>query len=449
MKQNQKGGLMLPYKNQDHSKQVFNEFLSNSIRIEMVSKGSYSLTFKVILPEAIPSDFVSKDYKEISPSKNFGEPIQCILVKIALIYDTNEAKKQFMLKYPHLKHGRQNNKSDDGIGYIFTYNKSAFEIKTINPSEFQNEINVQTDIYMKTIQYLQPLCPGIVYADILEGMPASTFLDMFSSKATPDLLPIINKLISILRNPGPYAKMNLNLGVIGMQFVSNSKTLASYITDKTFPDEQKQSFLTMGMYALLTLALDTGYNHNDFHYGNIMIENNDTYFYKLEGGHNFVDNYVDGRKQRAIIIDFGRATKIPQEVMNIIRERVEKGQFKEALECLCNPKTANQFVRDKKYSLYYGWICGNNDLNPMKLEGEHTIYEPILDLIQLRETAINENVYIMEQLHNTNPTKYPLLPVSNSFKNQLYEGMIGGKKSKRMKQSRKNHKKSRRNPKKS
>jgi hypothetical protein len=57
--------------------------------------------------------------------------------------------------------------------------------------------------------------------------------------------------------------------------------------------------------------------------------------------------------------------------------------------------------------------------------------EQIDKLFELRETAIDENVDAMKVLHDSEPNVYPLLPVANQLKNQLYNGMIGGRRRKR------------------
>jgi hypothetical protein len=66
---------------------------------------------------------------------------------------------------------------------------------------------------------------------------------------------------------------------------------------------------------------------------------------------------------------------------------------------------------------------------PMALEQYNN--DQIDKLFELREIAIDENVNIMKILHDNDPNLYPLLPVANQLKNQLYNGMIGGGRRKR------------------
>ena len=58
-----------------------------------------------------------------------------------------------------------------------------------------------------------------------------------------------------------------------------------------------------------------------------------------------------------------------------------------------------------------------------------------------REKAIDNNIKVMNELHDNN-NMYPLIPVSDSIKGQLYKGFIGGKKRKKRKtKTNKKHKK--------
>ena len=70
-------------------------------------------------------------------------------------------------------------------------------------------------------------------------------------------------------------------------------------------------------------------------------------------------------------------------------------------------------------------------------------------LFQKREQQIDLNIQKMDELHRNDPNKYPLLPISNAIKNNLYNGMIGGKNrhNKTMKYHRKSKNKMTRNKK--
>jgi hypothetical protein len=283
---------------------------------------------------------------------------------------------------------------------------------------------------LKTVEYLQPLCPAIVYADIL-----------------PTYTEIVNLLIIKISSPSlryqlnAFKNANVEFGLIGMEFMKEGKTLND--------TEMNETQLNIGRFALLELAIKTGYNHNDFHKGNIMIETTTNYFADMD--------------MRAILIDFGRAAKIAPDVLQEIKQHVANKEYISALKLLCSFKSSYFLIHDPRYNSYYGWVCGNyNTDDPVYFEelsrsihNEHggdlqTIKKYIKNahktnicelnngeidhLYTLREQAIDINVQEMDELHSAD-AKYPLLPVSNAIKNSLYNGMFGGKK----------HKKSRRN----
>jgi hypothetical protein len=181
-----------------------------------------------------------------------------------------------------------------------------------------------------------------------------------------------------------------------------------------------------------------------------------------------VDNYFSTIDKRPIIIDFGRTTKISPIIMEKIKETVKNKEYIKALKYLCNYNTANEFIKDPYYNEYYGWVCGNYNsddleyldklvenliehddsnetkeekLNKIKRKINSSKYHPFDDmknihttdkhihyLFQMRETSIDENIEIMKTLHNID-SKYPSLPIlSSNIKNNLYNGMLGGKK---------------------
>lgn len=412
---NQKGGLLLPYKNKEKSREIFSEFIQNAESIGYISKGTYGIILKANLGQ----NTISNNYSQIRPDEDYGKPVSSILIKICIIAD-----KDYTFKIGPRPHDT---------------------ISTVKSSNFQNEINIQTDIYLKTIHDLQPLCPGIVYANILRGDHISPIADKILEKLKDKkdrMQPILSILFDKIKND-----KNLGLGIIGMEFMENSNILHDFNMDGAY---------NISRYALLRLALDTGYNHNDFHKGNIMLEENKTYFNNIS--------------KRPILIDFGRATKIPPEIMKLIETEVAKNNYIEALKYLCHYKTANEFTKDPEYNSFYGWVCGDynvnddtyldefvkhlsdeqknksHDLNIFekniikhKLRNkDYVVFDDMINaqmeyLFEMRKEAIKINAEKMKSLHNKEAHKYPLLPVPNNIKNYLYEGMIteqmfGGKK---------------------
>jgi len=380
MKQN--GGILGPYKRTEHSESIFREYLHNADKIVPLRSGSYGMVFKVSLPD----EPVESKYSQIRPDEHYGEPVKQIVIKICIV------------------------QTDDKERYKIPFTKSK-DLTAISPNEFQNEINIQTDIYLKTVKYLQPICPAIVYANIFYGDKIHSITQDICDKipSTSEIKTYLRSLADIIVSD---RSLNLNIGILGMEIISDAFPLYTYN-----PKEQSEE-INMGRYIVLKLALETGYNHNDFHMGNIMIENDSFYF--------------SGLSRRPIIVDFGRASKIPAHIMSIIKEQVETDNYMEALSYLCHPDTAHKSINRSNYN----WICNPNEFGKTVMMQNNI---QIKRLFELRETAIDNNVRVMRRLHDQNPGKYPLLPVSNAIKTRLYNGIIGGGKRNNKKTRKMNH----------
>lgn len=436
-----KGGLILPYKNTIKTKETFISYINNS-NISFLNKGLNGLILKseilvgpfgdwihkvsnskkikyyanvktkettFITPNELlnePLSYPKIDYyKQMDPDENYSEPILGLVIKIILINDIEEK--------PYT------------IG-------SNIMMDPVMEQDFQEEVNIQTDIFLKTMQYLQPLCPAIVYADILRDKEdAIKLINNIIGKCDIKSLEMLKYIRHYIINDA-----NLQLGIIAMENLSNSITLFNSEEEHEKGGAKKETIdrlYNIGRYALLKLALETGYNHNDFHKGNIMLCPSDNYF-----------DYEGKLAFRPMIIDFGRTIKIPPNILTTIKSLVQKHKYTKALSYLCDSSYVHEVITDIKYAKrFYGWICGDygisdEDYNtyrqknpqihvkqPKKIKRENN--EKIEDLFVRRESAIDNNIKIMNVLHDKDPIKYPLIPVGNNLKNYLYNGMIGGK----------------------
>lgn len=362
-----KGGVLLPYKDNEQNKQLVFEYLANST-VTVLNRGLYGEVIKCELSK--DASTLTSHFKKMVPSAEYGSPVTELVLKLCLI-------REHKIRYEEIN------------------------MITVSEDAFQNEINIQTDIFMKTCGYLQPLCPAIVYADIYESANVTKWIsaEAFAiSKALPPQLAWWADTFGPDEEHNQFAiDEKLRLGVIAMEMVGRSATLSNIV--RLHPGSAP-IYNNMALYALLYLALDTGYNHNDFHQGNILVMRDNHYF----AGSNF----------RAILIDFGRTTKIPPENMAAIRDHVAHKRFGQALNELCHTATTHATILPT--NLKYNWVCGYVD---GKYHGQFSINS----LIDAREAEINQNVATMDRLHAGNPVKYPLLPLSNQIKNQLYNGI--------------------------
>ena len=411
------GGIMLPYSKQELSKQIFTYYLNNFYEIKTLSYGRYGIVFVLLLPDDIDTTNEDNFYKQMTPNENYGKIVKSLLIKI-----------QFVNSGP----------------YPLTLGNVEFS--GTSEKQIQDEINVQTDIFFKTFNYLQPLCPSIIYGDIIKEIIEKQNMLNVLRKAKHLPFPIPNDIT--------YSN---DLGIIVMEMINNSIPLYNYVYAKEENIERFKIYIknlnnsidentrqdsnfekinqamkhineeknkielvkNISRYALLKLALETGYNHNDFHKGNILIQDENNYFKDIP--------------KSVSLIDFGRTTKLNLDILNSIKQKVEQKNYIGALSDLCKPYDTSLAITKIEHASFFDWVCGDYEGHEVP-EGnkkskslDDSVNTMIGDLFEKRKLAIDEIIQKMTELHNSETNKYPLLPLYNTIKNNLYNGMIGGK----------------------
>jgi hypothetical protein len=344
---NQKGGILI----ETNDEYAFGHFMSNC-KFEFFSKGVNGLIIVASLNEGVNSL-----YKHINLN-NFGTQVKKLIIKLVFIYD---------------------DESNENINNIFI--NDDYEFDQSSKQDFMNEVNIQTEIFLKTFEYLQPVCPAIVYSDIYNSESKALFrniflkIDMFGKK----LFAIILK---------QFGKEIKNIGLIAMEYAEDYKPLYKY---------PPNTFYNIGKYLLIDLALKTGYTHSDFHTNNILLNING-------------NNYFKDIKGSPLIIDFGWAKKIPPSILNVLKKFYNDKKYNKILKIFCNLRRRNG--KNLKNYEVFDWIC--------KTECDD---EKIEELIISRKLAIDDNVKLFEEKHEEN-NAYPLLPLSKKMRNSMYSGIF-------------------------
>ena len=402
-------------------KEAFNDFLSNST-FQYVSKGSYGMTFKATLNAGVTSPYSRLDY---------GGEVRHLLIKLGLLYDfdmTEDQQRDVITKFSRAdstesvsSYGSASSQPEedeedviiqitDGSGF-----SDKIDLTTCKMHSFIDEVNIQTDIFLKTMNYLQPICPAIVYSGIINSRSDDfkTLMDKMIAGATVVGSRTQTKelLDGILGQRSGFH----NLGIIGMEFADNCVLLASMT--QTVSKAQFESATNIGLYLLLKLAIDTGYTHGDYHPGNIFINTKQR---------NYFEPYTGG----ALLIDFGFAQKIPIAILKRIKEYYSTGNYTEALKQLCLMDRADGLIMSD-YPDFYGFACGTYNYYSKEETADfpHGTNGQIAWFVRARETAIDSMIRTFEQRHAADPN-IPLLPLSNKIKNSMYSGLIhrGGRK---------------------
>jgi len=249
-------------------KDVFYDFINSSV-ISYVGAGSSGLGL-------LSSNPTNDGYKILTTN---NENVVCsqIFIKIVPVYSDKSFQPLFKDLYI---------RKDDLWAEIFS---------SAEP-EFWNEVRIQNEIYKKTNENLEPICPPIVFSECLDNATSIAMLEMLfdnldKSAIPPDLFRVmmeddpLNKIASKLKLPRYHG---IKLGIIGMGFTTGYQSLYSAVRGKDVAE--KKPYLDLAVYELLRLY-SIGYLHGDFSQTNIMI--NPTY------------NYTGTKSGRAMLIDFG------------------------------------------------------------------------------------------------------------------------------------------------
>jgi hypothetical protein len=392
----------------NNPRENFFTFLKHSTVSLLSNSSSYGIIFKVDLKE--DSSYKTPYY--MFRSKNFGEPITSIVLKICPLVDeprsTNNSIK------------------------IGTKTK-LFTVRDEFLKEYYNTLYIALD----TCKYLEPACPFPIYIDLLETahLPTEDFsymptMDalynddddtdegspteyMFNSEACLNLListdtllehePVEQKtyikntkatkataiadesddeeygtfgggkseLLAQLIN-GLREKKYDKIGIIAMELASGFQTLKSLEATPEYG-----LYKNYARYELMVLAIEQQIVHCDFHTENLMI--NSTY-----------ERYFDGYLGKCLLIDFGLTTKIeyvfPPITIQSIPDIVNK------INDLSN--------KNKNYQPYI-WF---NKLDV----GDIDI---INDLFVCRERSKQQLVEYSQRTRAMNNTSYPSIPL--------------------------------------
>jgi hypothetical protein len=245
-------------------KDVFYGFL-NSSKINYIGAGSSGLG-------VLASNTTNDSYKILTTN---NENVVCskLFVKIVPIYTDMTARIQpsFSLLLPGMY--------DAAIS-------SSLEV------EFWNEVYLQSKIYKKTNEYLEPVCPPIVYSECLDNTSSIEMLKkLFSLVDNASEHDMSDDPMFELYNRYYEKNSTLKLGIIGMGFTEGYISLYSMFRNN-YPNITH--YFDLAIYELLRLY-SAGYIHGDFSLANVMI--NTDY------------NYTGTNSGRAMLIDFGMTFK--------------------------------------------------------------------------------------------------------------------------------------------
>lgn len=290
--------------------------LANS-EIEIFSNESL---YGIILKATLKNNLKEYPY-EMYDANHYGKSVKCILIKLMFLTDNN-----------------------NNYTYKFDNNKKYTE----SVENFKKEVKIQTEIFLKTVDYLEPLCPAPVYSEILNEDNKNDEINRFieKTKNSDD-----KKLLENIKNiKFPF------LGILAMEIADDYKPFADF----SIYSYNYIKFENMAKLQILNMALNTGYYQNDLHLNNILVNPKYTGMYQDIPG-------------KVIIIDFGLAIKIDKKLLKIIAKYYENYEYQEALNILLkffhsNDNNSKDYFENKWFYNYEFIKQNNADLLELKTQ---------------------------------------------------------------------------------
>ena len=312
-----KGGL-----NRKHPYTIdsaFRYFLEKS-DITYMTKGAFGIIFKCNLKDGIESPYTN----------------------LRTIYKDKEVRN-IIIKFSLVHH-------DDIYEFILEHGDS-FEITSVHAIKgFKDEVKKQVDIFDTTKDKLDPICPSIIYNEYLDERVNKnnymrdtmgiiyTSISSIKNKDNVMLLRLFDNLLIKVNSSSNYS-----FGLIGMEMMGDYVTLNSLIGTYDY-----NLYEDMAKLRLIELAVKTGYSHNDFHRGNILVNTNATGYY-IEKGH-------------VVLIDFGNTKKIGPALLAQIKQNNINDDLQHILylfytdPSLYNPFPGGGGFKFGDYPHLYQWI---------------------------------------------------------------------------------------------
>lgn len=263
---------------------------------------------------------------------------------------------------------------------------------TVHEKNFEREIEIQTEVFFRTCEYLDPICPSILYTEVKDS-PYDYKAKQRVETRLSQLLPKSNKTAQI------YLKNIIDLldegrlsmyGMICMEYAEGYETLVKL---KTHRPDKTEKLRDIARHKLIEMSLKTQYTHSDFHENNIL---------------------CNPETEEVLLIDFGLANKMSHEEWITLRYEYEEKQYFDALESIFYIDRRDLFVLRHDLDSY-GWLIGadleenEEPYNKNNNNREIVIKEPIVNkIIQGIDVVVKENEEKIEHLKKTTKISLPL-----------------------------------------
>lgn len=330
-----------------------------SCKISYLSSGAYGIVF-LVESETSPYASVRDD-----------RPINKMIIKLCAI----------------------NNHGIHSIASII--DGKQYGVKTVNERSFEREIEIQTELFFRTCEYLNPICPCIIHSEIkgadfdpVKRQRLAPRLSHLLSKSQPDSVEhILLKLFVDQITSGRLSQY----GLICMEYADGFNTL--YRLKQTETKEIIEELENIARQKLIEMTLKTNYTHSDFHTGNILCK-------------------LGNSKQtpQVLLIDFGLCNRLNDEQYKTLKEEWDEHRYYDALESIFYPLRYDNYDLRNRMDVY-GWLLGTDEIEYDEDDEfeEINVAESVISKINTEiEKLIEEQKIQIQQLKDEFPKKFPL-----------------------------------------
>lgn len=333
-----------------------NIFLENC-KITYLGKGSFGI---VMVAESTTSPYISL-------RGGVETPIHKIIIKVCAI-------------------------NDEPFKITTRINGHNSSFTTLHKRWFEREIEIQTELFFRTCEYLDPICPSILHTELKDSpydyaikKRVETRLSQIIPKSDETSQLYLNHIVELLET----GRLSM-VGIIYMEYADGFETLSKL---KHIRPDKTDKLRDIARYKLIEMSLKTQYTHSDFHEHNILCNPN---------------------TEEVLLIDFGLANKLRTEQWYTLRDEYKTKRYFNALERIFYIDRRDLFVLRHDLDSY-GWLIGGDleeneeSYNENNNNREIIIKKPIVDKINKGiSDVVNENELKIENLKRNSRIKLPL-----------------------------------------
>ena len=349
----------------------FKDYVRNST-VTYFTKGAYSVGYRLKI-----NDLAKSGYNVISLN-NTEETLKCgqLFLKLVPIFEYTKEDAEL----PALR---------QAIREIFNqWDKIGLNVS--KSRDFLDEVRIQTDVYKKTNNNLEAVCPAIVYSNIYEAEQAKSLLSILINNGSKDKNNVLLETMKSLYE----ANNKLKLGIIAMPLAENYDTLSNVMSANSGTSSdvsitgEKQWYLYLVAYELLRL-FEIGYMHGDSHMNNILVN---TEYKCNKKGPRCVG--------RCLLIDFGLAFKQEYHLHPTFKPPDMKLR---AIANVKNPQTGQNALSFSGYRWLVNFALNEPNFNSIYNELKESIESFQEEMI----TKIKENYPgLIERIRAINSSEY-------------------------------------------